>query len=64
MKILLVLTAATLLTTALGHATARQVGQPQPVARRPDGLGPDLVRGAVRRVVGFDRLQALLARGR
>ena len=58
MKMLLVLAAATLLTTALGHATAR------PVARRADGLGPDLVRGAVRRAVGFDRLQGLLARRR
>ena len=48
MKMLLVMAAATLLTTALGHATARQVGQSRPVARRSDGLGPDVVRGAVR----------------
>jgi len=68
MKILLVLATATLLTTALtqypGPAAAGQVGQPRPDARRSDGLGPDLIRGGVRRAVGFDRLQGLLARGR
>jgi hypothetical protein len=68
MKMLLVLATATLLTAALAQyadpAAAGQ-GRPQrPEARRPGGLGPDLVRGIVRRAVGFDRLQRLLSRGR
>jgi hypothetical protein len=67
MKILLILAAAMLLATTVaqrpGLATAGRAERPR-VSPRSDGLGPDLVRGAVRRVVGFDRLQPLLARGR
>lgn len=64
---LLVLTTATLVTTALaqyaGPATGH-VGQPRPNARRSDGMGPDLIRDTVRRAVGLDRLQSLRARRR
>jgi hypothetical protein len=66
MKILLILAAAMLLATTVAQRPGLATASPpeRPRATPPSaGLGPDLVRGAVRRATGLDRLQPLLARG-
>ena len=67
MKILLILATAMLLATTVaqrpGLATAGRAERPR-VSPPSGGLGPDLVRSTVRRAIGLDRLQPLLARGR
>ena len=61
MRTLLILATATTILTTAAHRPATPVDRHVATSQ---GVGPDLVRDAVRRAVGFDRLTLHLARGR
>ena len=57
--LLLLATAATILTTTAAHRAAPHADRQ--VVARSQGAGPDMIRDSVRHAIGFDRLAPLLA---